>query len=88
MTDRTMILGLHLGSGYGSQSLSWRAEGVDPASYTNLDAQVRCAQKAERGKFAFLFLPDSLAMTRGIAREVPQATSSRRSSSQAVAEYR
>ncbi|WP_251151100.1 NtaA/DmoA family FMN-dependent monooxygenase [Cellulosimicrobium sp. Marseille-Q4280] len=74
MTDRTMILGMHLGTGYGSQGMSWRAPGVDPANYTDIDAQVRYARAAERGKFAFLFLPDNLAMTRGIDREVPQAT--------------
>jgi FMN-dependent oxidoreductase (nitrilotriacetate monooxygenase family) len=74
MTHRTMILGMHLGTGYGSQAMAWRAPGVDPANYTSFDAQVRYAQAAERGAFAFLFLPDSLAMTRGIDREVPQAT--------------
>ncbi|WP_104106336.1 NtaA/DmoA family FMN-dependent monooxygenase [Nocardioides sp. 616] len=74
MTTRTMILGMHLGTGYGSQALSWRAPGVNPASYTDFDAQVRYAQAAERGKFAFLFLPDSLAVTQGIEHEVPQAT--------------
>jgi FMN-dependent oxidoreductase (nitrilotriacetate monooxygenase family) len=74
MTTRTMILGMHLGTGYGSQALSWRAPGVNPANYTDFDAQVRYAQAAERGKFAFLFLPDSLAVTRGIEHEVPQAT--------------
>jgi FMN-dependent oxidoreductase (nitrilotriacetate monooxygenase family) len=74
MTKSKMILGMHLGTGYGSQALSWRAPEVDPANYTSFDAQVRYAQAAERGKFAFLFLPDSLAVTRGIEHEVPQAT--------------
>ncbi|WP_432507155.1 NtaA/DmoA family FMN-dependent monooxygenase [Kineococcus arenarius] len=74
MNHRTMILGLHLGTGYGSQAASWRHPDVDPANYTNFDAQVRYAQAAERGKFAFLFLPDSLAMTRDLDHEVPQAT--------------
>jgi FMN-dependent oxidoreductase (nitrilotriacetate monooxygenase family) len=74
MTKRTIILGMHLGTGYGSQALSWRAPAVNPANYTDFDAQVRYARAAERGKFAFLFLPDSLAVTRGIEHEVPQAT--------------
>lgn len=56
--NHKMILGLHIGSGYGSQSSAWRAPGVDPANYTSFDAQVRYAQAAERGKFAFLFFPD------------------------------
>ncbi|NAZ76077.1 NtaA/DmoA family FMN-dependent monooxygenase [Kineococcus sp. T13] len=74
MNHRTMILGLHLGTGYGSQAASWRHPDVDPANYTNFDAQVRYAQAAERGKFAFLFLPDSLATTGDLDHEVPQAT--------------
>lgn len=74
MTKQMMILGMHVGTGYGPQALSWRAYGVNPGNYTAFDAQVRHAQAAERGKFAFLFLPDSLAVTRGIETEAPQAT--------------
>lgn len=62
MTDPShMILGMQLGNGYGVQPDAWRAPGVDPSNYTNVDALVRYAQAAERGKFAFLFLPDFLA---------------------------
>ncbi|GLK82875.1 hypothetical protein GCM10017653_09440 [Ancylobacter defluvii] len=53
-----MIIGLHLGNGYGSLPGSWRMSGVDPLSYTSFDAKVRQAQAAERGKLHFLFLPD------------------------------
>ena len=56
-----MILGMQLGNGYGTQGAAWRAPGVDPSNYTNVDALVRYAQAAERGKFAFSFLPDFLA---------------------------
>lgn len=70
MTTRTqMILGMHLGNGYGSQTSAWRAPGVDPANYTSFDAQVRYARAAERGKFAFLFLPDFLGEHRDLDRE-------------------
>lgn len=55
---RQMIIGLHLGNGYGSLPGSWRMPGVDPLSYTSFDAKVRQAQAAERGKLHFLFLPD------------------------------
>lgn len=48
---KRMILGMHLGNGYGSQGSAWRAPGVDPANYTSFDAQVRYAQGAERGCF-------------------------------------
>lgn len=53
-----MLIGLHLGNGYGSQSGAWRMPGVDPESYTSFDARVKQAQAAERGKFQFVFLPD------------------------------
>lgn len=53
-----MLIGLHLGNGYGSQSGAWRMPGVDPESYTSFDARVKHAQAAERGKFQFVFLPD------------------------------
>lgn len=69
-----MILGMHLGNGYGSQGSAWRAPGVDPANYTSVEAQVRYAQAAERGKFAFLFLPDFLALQGDVDRESPMMT--------------
>lgn len=55
---KQMLIGLHLGNGYGSQPGSWRMPGVNPQSYTSFDARVKQAQAAERGKFQFLFLPD------------------------------
>ena len=53
-----MLLGLHLGNGYGSQPGAWRFPEVDPESYTSFDARVTQSQAAERGKFQFIFLPD------------------------------
>ncbi len=55
---KQMLIGLHLGNGYGSQPGAWRMPGVDPESYTSFDTRVKQAQAAERGKFQFLFLPD------------------------------
>ncbi|MFC5458733.1 NtaA/DmoA family FMN-dependent monooxygenase [Massilia niabensis] len=55
---RQMIIGMHLGNGYGALAGAWRMPGVDPTSYTSFDAKVRQAQAAERGKLQFLFLPD------------------------------
>jgi FMN-dependent oxidoreductase (nitrilotriacetate monooxygenase family) len=55
---RQMIIGMHLGNGYGALAGAWRWPGVDPTSYTSFDAKVRQAQAAERGKLQFLFLPD------------------------------
>lgn len=58
MNKPKMIIGMHLGNGYGSQPGAWRMPWVDPKDYTSFDARVRQAQAAERGKFQFLFLPD------------------------------
>ncbi|MFF0905600.1 UNVERIFIED_CONTAM: NtaA/DmoA family FMN-dependent monooxygenase [Kocuria sp. CPCC 205316] len=74
MTSPQMILGMQLGNGYGSQPAAWRAPRVDPSNYTDFDAQVRYAQAAERGKFAFLFLPDFLAMSGNLEHEAPMLT--------------
>lgn len=67
-----MLIGLHLGNGYGSQSGAWRMPGVDPESYTSFDIRVKQAQAAERGKFQFIFLPDGPgAVMTDIATESP-----------------
>lgn len=47
---------------------------MDPANYASFDAQVRYAQAAERGKFAFLFLPDFPGLQSGLNSEAPQIT--------------
>lgn len=53
-----MFLGMTITDGYGNLHGAWRAPNVDPNNYANFDANVRYAQAAERGKFAFLFTPD------------------------------
>ena len=58
MTEKNMLLGLAITAGYGSQPDSWRAPHVDAGNYADVDANVRYARAAERGKFAFLFTPD------------------------------
>ncbi|TDE00559.1 LLM class flavin-dependent oxidoreductase [Flavobacterium sandaracinum] len=69
---KQMLIGLHLGNGYGSQQGAWRMPGVDPKSYTSFDARVKQAQAAERGKFQFIFLPDGPgAVLADIATEAP-----------------
>ena len=72
--DRQMILGMQLGNGYGSQTSAWRYPGVDPTNYASFDAQVRYAQAAERGKLAFLFLPDFPGIQTDVAHDSPQIT--------------
>lgn len=74
MNSKKMLIGMQLGNGYGSQSNAWLAPNVDPHNYTNLDAHVRYAQAAERGKFQFLFLPDFLSQSQKSDHEAPSLT--------------
>lgn len=69
--SRQMIIGMHLGNGYGNLPGAWRASSVDPTSYASFDAKVRHAQAAERGKLQFLFLPDGPTHVGDIANEPP-----------------
>ncbi|MBC3185818.1 NtaA/DmoA family FMN-dependent monooxygenase [Corynebacterium sp. zg-331] len=69
-----MLIGMQLGNGYGSQVTAWRAPQVDVNNYVNLDSHVRYARKAERGKFHFLFFPDSPNQTQKHPGEAPQMT--------------
>jgi len=70
--NRQMLIGLHLGNGYGSQPGAWRMPGVDAESYISFDARVKQAQAAERGKLQFIFLPDGPgAVITDISTEAP-----------------
>lgn len=69
--SRQMMIGMHLGNGYGNLPGAWRAQTVDPTSYTSFDAKVRHAQAAERGKLQFLFLPDGPSHVGDIENEPP-----------------
>lgn len=71
MSKPKMIIGMHLGNGYGALADAWRMPGVDPRAYTNFDAKVRRAQAAERDKFQFLFLPDGPSPVSGDIRYEP-----------------
>ena len=69
--NKKMIVGMHLGNGYGSQPGAWRMPGVDPRNYASFDAKVRYAQAAERGKMQFLFLPDGPGHVGDIENDAP-----------------
>jgi FMN-dependent oxidoreductase (nitrilotriacetate monooxygenase family) len=58
MTDKKIILGMSMDDGYGAMVSAWRAPGVDVDNYVDIAANIRYAQAAERGKFAFIFTPD------------------------------
>ena len=58
MTNEHMILGMALTDGYGVVKNAWRAPHVDPGNFANIEANIRYARSAERGRFAFLFALD------------------------------
>ncbi|WP_229070149.1 NtaA/DmoA family FMN-dependent monooxygenase [Actinoplanes sp. DH11] len=72
MTTPQMLLAIQIANGYGAQPGAWRMPGVDPSSYTDMDAIVRYAQAAERGKIQLVFLADTPALTVDLERETPQ----------------
>lgn len=72
--DKQMLIGMQMGNGYGSQATAWLAPHVDPHNYADLDAHVRYAQAAERGKLQFLFLPDFLAQSQKADHAAPSLT--------------
>lgn len=69
MTNQQLMLALALHDGTGSLANSWRAPQVDPAAYAGIEANIRYAQAAERGKFTFLFIPDFPAVRFDIEHE-------------------
>lgn len=74
MTDTTMLLSATLMSGYGAQGQAWRAPENATDAYTDMDAQVKLARTAERGKFAFLFAPDFPGIRDDIGFQAPSST--------------
>lgn len=68
MTNKKIFLGMAIADGYGPLPAAWRAPHVDPGNYAKIEATIRHAQAAERGKFAFLFTPDFPAVRSTIER--------------------
>lgn len=69
MTTAQMILGVQMTNGFGNQAGAWRMPGADPTSYVDMDAFVRHAQAAERGKLQFLFLADTPVLDLDLTRQ-------------------
>ena len=57
-----MLLAMQLVGGFGGAPGAWRMPGVPLDSYTEMDAHVRHAQAAERGKIQLLFFADTPAL--------------------------
>lgn len=58
MTDQKIILGMAIHDGSGALRNAWRAPQVEPGNFADIEANIRYARAAERGGFAFLFIPD------------------------------
>lgn len=71
MKSDKMIIGVVFGNNFGVHPGTWRMPHVDPASYTNIDATVEQARKAERGGLQFVFLPDRLFLRDDLATSAP-----------------
>ncbi len=69
MSGQQMILGIQMTNGFGNQPGAWRLPGADPESYTQMDALVRHARAAERGKIQFLFLADTPVLDVDLTRQ-------------------
>lgn len=74
MSQKTMLLSATLSNGYGVQGQAWRAPENHRSNFTDIDAQVKLAQAAERGKFAFLFAPDFPGAGEELASQAPVST--------------
>lgn len=61
-TSPHMLLAMQLVGGFGGAPGAWRLPGVPLDSYTDMDAHVRHAQSAERGKVQLLFFADTPAL--------------------------
>lgn len=74
MSQKTMLLSATLSNGYGVQGQAWRAPENNRRDFTDIEAQVRLARTAERGKFAFLFAPDFPGAGEELASQAPVST--------------
>lgn len=74
MSRKTMLLSATLSNGYGLQGQSWRAPENSRSAFTDIEAQVKLAQTVERGKFAFLFVPDFPGVGEELASQPPMIT--------------
>lgn len=74
MNQQTMLLSATLANGYGVQGLAWRSPETVTSDFTSIEAQVRLARAAERGKLAFLFTPDFPGTTEDKGTTAPVST--------------
>lgn len=71
---KQMLLGLGFTGAYGANAKAWKSEGVNVTTYPDINADIRYAQLAEKGKFQFIFVGDFPGAIPDDNREVPSMT--------------
>lgn len=66
-----MLLGVVLGDGYGTHPGAWRMPHAASDAYTDIEAQVRAAQTAERGGLDYAFYPDRVFLKGDVLAQPP-----------------
>lgn len=69
-----MLLGLGFTGAFGANAKAWKSEGVNVTTYPDINADIRYAQLAERGKFQFIFVGDFPGAIPDDNSEVPAMT--------------
>ncbi|GGB09245.1 LLM class flavin-dependent oxidoreductase [Macrococcus hajekii] len=72
--NKQMLLGLGFTGAYGANAKAWKSEGVTGHIYPDIEADIRYAQLAEKGKFQFLFIGDFPGAIPNDNSEVPSMT--------------
>ncbi|SUM98822.1 NtaA/DmoA family FMN-dependent monooxygenase [Staphylococcus warneri] len=71
---KQMLLGLGFTGTYGANTKAWTSEELNVTTYPDMNADIRYAQLAEKGKFQFIFIGDFPGAIPNDNREVPAMT--------------
>lgn len=71
---KQMLLSLGFTGTYGANAKAWKSEDVNVTTYPDINADIRYAQLAEKGKFQFIFIGDFPGSIPDDNREVPAMT--------------
>ncbi|MEJ7501152.1 nitrilotriacetate monooxygenase, partial [Staphylococcus pasteuri] len=56
--SKQMLLGLGFTGTHGASAEAWKSEDIHSDIYPDINADIRYAQLAEKGKFQFIFIGD------------------------------
>ncbi|MFC6292661.1 nitrilotriacetate monooxygenase [Macrococcus epidermidis] len=72
--NKQMLLGLGFTGTFGANGKAWMSEDVNVSTYPDIEADIRYAQMAEKGKFQFIFIGDFPGAVPNDNRDVPGMT--------------